>query len=123
MLIKYLHITCAALSLLSFIIRGFWMLQDNPLLQARLTKIAPHIIDTLLLISAITLAVQWHLSPLEQPWLAAKIIALLLYIGLGTVALKRGKTKKTKVTAWIAALFVFGYIAMVAVSKSPFLFI
>ena len=119
MWIKILHISCAALSFCGFFIRGIWMIQQSPRLQQRWVKSFPHIIDTLLLGSAITLAIQWHFSPLEQPWLAAKIIALLLYIALGTVALKRGKTLKIRVIAWLLALLCFAYIVSVAISKSP----
>lgn len=95
------------------------MMRDSAIMQMRLIKIAPHIIDTLLLGSAIWLAVQYGLSPGETPWLLAKIIALLVYIGLGTVALKRGKTKRIRIVAWVAALFTFAYIVAVAMTKSP----
>ncbi|MGK0440895.1 MAG: putative membrane protein SirB2 [Pseudohongiellaceae bacterium] len=112
-----------ALSFGGFFIRGIWMIKQSPMLQERWVKIAPHIIDSLLLASAIIMAAQWHLSPLEQPWLAAKIIALLMYVFLGTIALKRGKSLNIRIAAWIAALVTFGYIVGVAFSKSPFFFL
>lgn len=118
-LIKLIHISCALISGLGFVLRGLWMLQDNPRLQARWVKIVPHCVDTLLLVSAITMAVHWQLSPLQQPWLAAKIGALLLYIGLGVIALKRGKTKTIRASAWIMGLLCFGYIVSCAMTKSP----
>ena len=96
---------------------------DNPLLQYRLTKIVPHVIDTLLLASAITMLVILHLSPLAQPWLLAKIIALLLYIVLGMVALRFGSTKKVRVIAWGLALLAAGYMLSVAYSKNPWGFL
>lgn len=120
-LVKTIHVGCALLSIFGFTVRGVLMLRDSVMLQMRLFKIAPHIIDTLLLGSAIWLAVQYGLSPGENPWLLAKIIALLVYIGLGTVALKRGKTKQVRIIAWLAALVVFAYIVAVAVTKSPLL--
>ena len=95
------------------------MASEHPLLQHRAAKVLPHIIDTLLLGSAITLLFILHLSPLAQPWLIAKIIALLVYIGLGMVALRLGRTRKTKVIAWILALLTVVYIVSVAYSKSP----
>jgi len=120
--LKTIHVGCALLSILGFTIRGILMMRESAMLQKRLFKIAPHIIDTLLLGSAIWLAVQYGLSPGDNPWLMAKIIALLLYIGLGTVALKRGKTKQVRIIAWLAALLVFAYIVSVAVTKSVLLF-
>jgi uncharacterized membrane protein SirB2 len=52
-------------------------------------------------------------------WLSAKIIALLVYIGLGMVALRFGKSRKTRVNAWLLALLTAVYIISVAYSKSP----
>ncbi len=77
----------------------------------------PHINDSLLLFAAIAMLVVAGLNPLEQPWLLAKIFGLLAYIGLGTLALKRGKTKAIRIKALIAALGVFGYIMAVAITK------
>jgi len=118
-LVKTIHVGCALLSIFGFTVRGVLMLRDSAILQMRLLKIAPHTIDTLLLGSAIWLAVQYGLSPADNPWLMAKIIALLVYISLGTVALKRGKTNKVRSIAWVAALVVFAYIVAVAVHTSP----
>ena len=98
------------------------MLTESNLLQKKWVKIAPHIIDTLLLGSAITLAVILQFSPLEHSWLLAKIIGLLIYIVLGTVALKRGKTKPIRIAALILALLTFAYIVKVALTKSPLIF-
>ena len=116
---KSIHIIFAILSISGFFIRGIWMQQESSLLQAKLTRVLPHVIDSVLLVSAIVLAYQYSLNPLTTPWLMAKIIALLLYIGVGTVAIKRGKNKQQRLIAWIGALFIYAYIVMVAVSKSP----
>lgn len=121
--VKLIHVSCALLSGLGFFIRGIWMLQHSPRLNTRWVKTAPHIIDTLLLLSAITLAVQWSLSPLQQPWLAAKICALLLYIILGSVALKHGPTRAIRLTAWLAGLICYGYIVSCALLKSSWGFL
>jgi uncharacterized membrane protein SirB2 len=122
-LIKSLHLTTIALSLALFILRGAWMMAASPLLQARWVRIVPHIIDTLLLASGIGLAVLIQQYPLVHGWLTAKLIALILYIVLGTLALKRGKTRGQRVAAWIAALLVFGYMVAVAMAHDPFPFV
>jgi uncharacterized membrane protein SirB2 len=115
--IKAIHITCVAASGSFFLLRGIWMWRDAALLQRPWVKIAPHLIDTLLLASAVLLAVMSGQYPIAQAWLSAKVLALLLYIVLGAIALKRGKTKTVRITAFIAALVVFAYIVSVAVSK------
>ena len=118
-LIKSVHITCVALSYSLFFLRGVWMLRDSPLRQQRWVRYAPHSVDTLLLASAITLAWQLGISPLAAPWLAAKIVALLAYIVIGSVALKRGKTRRVRLAAWLTAQAVFFYIVSVAVTHDP----
>ncbi len=117
--LKMIHITCVVLSYLLFTVRGVWMVQSSDLLQRRWVRIIPHVIDTVLLTSAIGLAVTLHQSPIKDPWLGAKVAGLVLYIGLGMIALKHGKTRKIKVSALIAAHIVFFYIVLVALTKSP----
>jgi uncharacterized membrane protein SirB2 len=121
--LKLIHVTCAFLSIAGFSLRGYWMVSDSPLLQHRVVRRLPHVIDTLLLLSAIMLLVVWRLSPLETPWLTAKLIALLVYIGLGLVALRFGRSKGIRVGAWLLALVTAGYIVSVAYSKNPLGFI
>ena len=116
--LKTIHVTFAALSFSGFFIRGIWMLRDSPLLKQRWVRIAPQVVDTVLLASAIALAVQWRLSPLDQPWLMAKIIALVLYIGVGLVALRFGRTKTVRAAAWVLGMLIFAYIVSVAVTRS-----
>ncbi len=117
--LKFTHISCVAISYVMFVLRGIWMMRESALLQRRWVKIVPHLVDTLLLASAVALAVMSHQYPLSNRWLTAKIVGLLIYIGLGTVALKRGKTRRTRVTAWLAAQAVFFYIVAVAITRQP----
>ena len=117
-ILKTLHVTFAVLSFAGFFIRGIWMLKDSPLLTRRWVKISPQVVDTVLLVSAIALAVQMRFSPMAQPWLMAKIIALLVYIGVGLVALRFGGTKQIRLAAWLFGLLIFLYIVSVAMSKS-----
>ena len=113
------HMGLALLSVSLFFVRGLWMMADSPMRQRRLVKIAPHVIDTLLLVSAIILVVQTHQYPWEHSWLAAKIIALLAYIGIGLVAMRLGRSKSVRVFAWLLALAVFGYMYLVAINRNP----
>jgi uncharacterized membrane protein SirB2 len=117
-LVKTVHVICVLLSFAGFFVRGVWMLRDSELLRRRWVRITPQAVDTLLLVSAIVLAIQLRLSPMEQPWLMAKIIALVVYIGVGLVALKLGRSKQVRLYAWLLGLLLFGYIISVAVTKS-----
>lgn len=114
--IKHLHTTAAALSILFFIVRAYWSVTSSPRLQSRVVRIAPHIIDTTLLVFGVMLAVM--IGP-EQPWILAKIVALILYIGVGTIAIKRGKTARTRGIAALIAIAIFAYIVGVAIRHDP----
>ena len=117
LLVKQIHMTAASLSLLGFLIRGFWMYRESPLLQAKLTKILPHIIDTILLVSAIYLVITLQAYPFEVNWITAKVFLLVAYIVVGTIALKRGKTKKIRIVAFIISLLIILSIFAIAAIK------
>lgn len=118
-LVKYLHVACVVLSLGGFAARGVLMLAGSPWLNARWVRIAPHVVDTILLASAAWLA--WFLQqyPFVHPWLTAKTVGLLAYIGLGMVALRRGRSKRTRVVFFVLALLAAGYVVSVALTRDP----
>ncbi|TXI29074.1 MAG: regulator SirB [Nitrosomonas oligotropha] len=120
-LLKMIHVSSVILSYSLFLLRGVWLIQDSTNLRQRWIKILPHIIDTILLTSAVFLAMTIQQNPLQDSWLTAKVAGLLLYIALGMVAMRFGKTRRTKIIAWAAAQCVFIYIALVAITKSPVL--
>lgn len=120
-LLKTIHISCAVISYTLFFLRGIWIMNKSAIMRQRWVVIAPHINDTLLLTSAIALAVSIHQYPFVNAWLTAKFAALLLYIGLGSFALKYARNKVTRIIAWLAAQAVFGYIVLVAINHNPFI--
>ncbi|MHB1352517.1 MAG: SirB2 family protein [Thiobacillus sp.] len=122
-LIKQVHLATIAITLALFLLRGFWMMAGSKRLQARWVRIVPHVNDSLLLASGIALAVLLQQYPLVHGWLTAKFFALIAYILLGTVALKRGRTRGVRITAWVLALLVFGYLIAVARTRSPLPFL
>jgi uncharacterized membrane protein SirB2 len=118
-LLKFTHVGTVIASFSLFFLRGLWMMYAPQRLRWRWVRIVPHVIDTVLLASAIALAVLTAQYPLSQPWLTAKICGLILYILLGTLAIKRGKTRRQRIVCWFGALAVFGYIVAVAVTRDP----
>lgn len=117
--IKLIHETAAAISIIGFIARGAGMLGGARWLARRSVKTLPHVVDTVLLASAITLAWELRLSPLATPWLAAKIVGLVVYIVVGMFALRLGRTRAVRATAFVAAVVVFAWIVSVAFTKDP----
>ena len=121
--LKAMHVASVVVSYALFFVRGVWMMRGSALLARRWVRIAPHVIDTLLLASAIAMLVMLGLNPFATPWLAAKLTGLLAYIGLGVVALRRGRTRGIRIAAWIAAQAVFFYIVAAALTKRALPFI
>ena len=117
LVVKHLHITFAVISGSFFLLRGIWMLLDSSMLQRRWVKVVPHAVDTLLLTTALVMVFWSGQYPFAQPWLTAKVLALIAYIGLGTVALKRGKSRSARAGALFAALAAFSYIVAVALTR------
>lgn len=118
-LLKTVHVACVAASIAFFVVRVGWMLAGSQRLQRRWVRILPHFVDTALLASAIALAVLIRDVPGTRGWLTAKVVGLVVYIVLGTIALKRGRTRRIRLAAFIGAIAVYAYIVSVAVTKSP----
>ena len=113
------HVTLVTISIALFLFRGGLMLADSPRLRARWLRVVPHVVDTLLLVSAL-----WLLSVLQVPvlpaaWLMAKITGLIVYIGLGSLALRPGRSRRVRITAFVAALVTVSWIVSVAVRHDP----
>ena len=116
--LKLIHVTCVALTFVSISLRGYWMIIDSPLLRHKFTRIFPHVIDTVLLVSGFYLAVVVYGAFYTHSWLLVKLGAVVVYIVLGSVAIKYGKTRAIRITALILAWCVFFYIAMLARNNS-----
>jgi uncharacterized membrane protein SirB2 len=114
-----IHVATVMLSLFGFVLRGVLRFSGSDLINRKWLKIAPHIVDTVLIVSAITLLLQASLNPLNTPWLLAKIIALIIYIGLGLIAFRFASSRSVALWSWGVAIMVFCYILAVAVTKSP----
>ena len=115
--LHWLHAGLAVLSGSGFVVRGVWRLLDSALAEARLVRVLPHVVDTLLLLFGVVLAVSSQRWPHEHPWLLAKLAALLAYIGLGLVALRFGQSRAVRALAYVGALGCFGYMLAVAATQ------
>ncbi len=123
LVVKTIHQSAVALSFAGFFARGCGALAGAAWVGSRAAKTLPHIVDTVLLASALALAWALQLNPLSQPWLLAKIVALVIYVVLGALALRPGRSLRLRAMAWFCALATFGYIVSVAISKSALGFV
>jgi len=117
--VKLVHQSAVALSFAGFFARGIGMIRESPWVRSRAAKTVPHLVDTVLLGSAVALVWMLGVSLFATPWLVAKIVGLVVYIVLGSVALRYGRSRGLRIGAWIAALATFGYIVSVAITKTP----
>lgn len=112
--IKLAHLALVTASGVLFACRGAAALarQHWPMTPPlRLTSI---VIDTLLLAAGVTLWALLSLQPLRDAWLGTKLALLVLYVMLGTVALKRRRA-----WAYAAALACYLFMVSVALAHHP----
>jgi uncharacterized membrane protein SirB2 len=123
LLLKQVHVGFALLSISGFVLRWTWVMMRSRWSQHRLTKTAPHIIDTLFLTSGLMLAYTIGQYPFFTGWLTAKVVGLLVYILLGMAAMSGRISRKGKVIAFVAAVSSYAWILSVAMLKSPWGFL
>ena len=118
-LVKYVHVTSVVLSLTGFFLRGLLILRSSPIMDARWVRVLPHVNDTILLVAASSLAVMSDQYPFVVGWVTAKVLGLIAYIILGSLALRAGSTRRMRIVCWLAAMVVFGWIVSVALTRQP----
>jgi len=118
-LLKYLHMSLALFSVAGFALRWTWRMQQSPWAFTRAALVIPHVVDTLLLASAMAMIALADQVPVGVDWLGAKIIGLVLYILLGVIAMRSAPLKSLSLPVFVAAVLVYCWIVSVAVSKSP----
>ena len=115
LIIKYIHITTAILSISGFLLRAYRRFFSAQRLKNKFVKIIPHINDSILIISAITLTTYIQQYPLTDQWLTAKLTLLISYIVAGYIALKPKFTITQSLISLATALVSFTAIVLIAV--------
>lgn len=122
-IVKLVHQSAVVLTLTGFVIRGAASMAGAQWVRGRAAKTLPHVVDTILLVSAMSLAWMLRVTPENAPWLISKIAGLVAYVALGVVALRPGNPLAVRATAWVAALATAGWIVSVAFTKNPWGFL
>lgn len=108
-LVKTTHHLSVALSVLLFAARWLGVLGQAAWVMQGPTRLLSVAIDTVLLSAGVALWVLggWH--PLHNPWLGAKLLALVVYVLLGSWALRRARSRTGQL--------VFGLLAVVMATQ------
>ena len=117
--IKHAHVTLVTLSGALFAVRGAAVMAQRDWAMRRPWRLLSYGIDTLLLAAGITLWSLLALNPVRSPWLGTKLLLLVLYIALGSWALKRGRSAAVRRLSYVAALMVYLFVATVALRHHP----
>jgi uncharacterized membrane protein SirB2 len=117
--VKSVHIAAVMASGLVFFVRGASLHAGMTWAMAAPVRYLSYAIDTTLLTAALMLATMLHQYPFVHGWLTVKVVLLVVYILLGTFALKRGSTRKIRIVCWLAALVVYAFIITVARAHNP----
>lgn len=117
--IKWVHVAAVMASGSLFAVRGALMLLGVQWAMAAPLRYLSYAIDTILLTAALMLTTILHQYPFVHGWLTAKVLLLIVYIVLGSYALKRGRTQRTRLICWLGALAVYGYIISIARAHHP----
>ncbi|WP_028116811.1 SirB2 family protein [Ferrimonas senticii] len=120
--LRHIHFTVIGISIALLALRYVLVMKDSPILQHKLLKVGPHVIDTVLLLSGLALMFISGITPFNSPWLAEKLLALVAYIILGVLIFKAGRGKLYRTFAFVGALGWLFYMAKLAVTKTPILF-
>jgi len=116
--LKSVHVGAVVISGLGFVLRFALVQRGSVIARSRPLRVVPHVVDSILLASAFALAWLLRANPLTLPWLGAKIVALPVYIVLGSIALKHGQAR-TRAMAFTAAIATYAYIVSVALTRDP----
>ena len=119
LVLRNIHIGCAIATIALFVLRGALMLADSPWQRNVVLRYLPHAVDTVLLTTALILTTVIHQYPFAVDWLTVKVVLLVAYIVLGSIALKRGRTKAIRIAALVAALATVAFLVSVARAHHP----
>jgi uncharacterized membrane protein SirB2 len=117
--LKALHVAAVVTSIGLFVFRAGLRSADSAWLRARFLRIAPHLVDSVLLASALLLTLILQQYPFVNGWLTAKLLALVAYVVLGSIAIRRGRSPTIRAVALVGALVTVGYILGTALHHDP----
>ena len=117
--LRQVHITCAVLTITLFTFRGLLMVAGSQLHRNMVLRVVPVAVDIVLLTTALMLTTVIRQYPFSTGWLTMKVLLLVAYVALGSVALRPGRTRRMRIAAFVGALATVTFLVTVARTQSP----
>lgn len=117
--IKSVHVAMVIASGLLFALRGAAVLAGARWAMAAPLRYLSYTIDTTLLTAALMLLTALKLNPFAVPWLSVKLALLVVYVVLGSLALKRARSRRARAGFFLAALATYAFMYFVARAHHP----
>jgi uncharacterized membrane protein SirB2 len=117
--IKLVHVATVVSSGALFALRALGVQLHQRWAMSAPVRYLSYSIDTVLLTSALMLVTVLHQYPFVHAWLTVKVSLIVLYVVLGSFALKRARTPRYRLACAIVALLVYGMVVSIARTHSP----
>lgn len=118
-LVLYTHISLVIVSVSLFAARGLAVLTGQSWPMRQVWRGWSVWIDSALLSAGGLLWYMLQFNPWHDHWLGAKLVLLVVYILLGSYALKRAPTRAAKAVCFVAALLCIAFMASIALHHNP----
>ena len=118
--IRWVHIAAVILSGSLFMIRGGAALAGQHWPYHAASRWTSWVIDTTLLTAAAMLFSMLPGAMFANGWLTVKLVLVVVYIVLGTLAMRRTARTRTRALFYVAALCVFATIITIARAHHPY---
>lgn len=118
--IKWVHVAAVIASGSLFLLRGLLVQAGQPkFAMAAPVRYLSYSIDTVLLTAALMLLTILPGAMFANGWLTVKLVLVVVYVVLGTFALKRARTPRVRTICYVIALLVFGFVLSIARAHQP----
>jgi len=117
--LKYLHIVSVAASFALLFVRGLWVMQSYPDSNEKWVRVLPHVVDAVLVLSAVAMLAMSPLGGWPGDWLTVKLALVVVYAMPAFYLFRGARALATKILAWLLALLVLLFIATIAVLRNP----
>jgi uncharacterized membrane protein SirB2 len=115
--LKIIHVASVVLSFALFAIRGGNVLSGKAAPGGRAMRILPHVLYTVLLLSALSMVAINKQYPWVNAWTAVKLSGLVVFVIFGTLAFRGSRGRQA--LFFVLGTVAFIFTASVGLTKDP----